>query len=146
MVSKSIELFQFNQKYCQTIGIHMAQTKKDRHTVNSIRLVFSVVLLLYSMASVAYVVYDAETISDYGACFFVLIAVAETVTMYLVTISKWKDILIFTENCERFIEKRKLKEQNKNEMSGHFFSVQKKCEIFLPFFKQVKTTPLSIKI
>lgn len=103
MAGGSVKLFQFNQKYCQSIGIELPNSNENRYT-------FSVILIfvtIFAMALFGYLVYGAQSMAEYGIVFFVLINNIFGTATYYITIWKMKDISKFTQNCEQFIEKSK---------------------------------------
>lgn len=103
-----IKLFQFNQKYCETIGIRLLASNQSHYRLNSKNLILIFFVVQFAIASAAFVVYDAESMGEYGVTFFVFIATVISMVDYSITIWKREFISTFTENCEVFIEKSKL--------------------------------------
>lgn len=101
----SIKLFQFNQKICQTIGIFVPQLNPNHYALNSMNLIMFIILAQFAVTLIAFVVYDAKAMGEYGAIFFSTTCVIKAMFDYFITIWKVKDILKMIENCEGFIEK-----------------------------------------
>lgn len=105
MAGGPIKLFQFNRKYCQAAGIVLPN--QNHFTFNSINLVVVICLVQLGLASVAFLLYDAQSMQEYGATFYGLSCIIEGFLAYFITIWKIKEIFEFTENCETFIGKSK---------------------------------------
>lgn len=103
----STKLFQFNQKYGQMIGIELSQPSKNRYAFNSTQLFLLISSTQFAMALLAFLVYDAETMAEYGITFVALITIIQAMVTYLNNISKLEYTLKFIENCQHFIENRK---------------------------------------
>lgn len=107
-----IKLFQLNQKYCRTFRIFVPQTNQNRLTNDTIKCMYLICLAQFGMASVAFLLYDANSMGDYGAAFFTLNDLIETAIAFAFTNWKIADILQFIANCEGFIEKRESRENS----------------------------------
>lgn len=107
-MADSIKLFQLNRKSCELIGIYVPQTEKDRHKRNSINLTFVICLTQFAITLVAFLLYDANSMSDYGAACYTLFTVLGSTIAYLIFVWKMNEILTFVANCELFIGKSKL--------------------------------------
>lgn len=107
MVNDSeIKLFQFNQKFCQMVGIGVRQMNKMcRYKVRAINTMFAISSVQFAMAALAFLLYDATSKGEYGACTFANLNTIEAVVDYFIMIWKAEEILKFIETCERFIEK-----------------------------------------
>lgn len=103
MAGASIKLFQFNQKFCQTMGIKLSRSNKNRYVFEHV--IFVIFETLFAITLVAFLLYDAESMGEYGATFFTLITIMLAFVIYFVMVWKIQNIMKFTENCERFIEK-----------------------------------------
>lgn len=103
MVDGSIKFFQFNQIYCQTIGIEVTKSFKSE----SKHLIFAISETIFTLALFGFLLYDAESIGEYGIIFFTLGCVVHATTFYIFMCCKIKDILKFIEHCETFCEKSK---------------------------------------
>lgn len=107
MAGGSFQLFQFTQKYCQAIGIHVPKSNDNRSRFNSKNLVFVLCLAQYGMASVTSLVYNAKSMGEYGIVFLILIDIIDSAAAYFIIVWKLEDMLKFIGNCEGFVEKRK---------------------------------------
>lgn len=103
-----IKLFQFNQRYCQTIGIKMPQSNPNSYKFNSIHLIFTICLAQLVMASATFMLNGAKSMGEYGLSFVTVICSVESMFVYLYTTWKWQDFLKFTEKCEALIKTSKL--------------------------------------
>lgn len=99
----SVRLFQLNQKYCQMIAIKLPQSKQNRY--NSINLIYAISATPYAVALAAFLLYDAKSMSEYGAAFVALLTEIESMLIYFTLLWKLEDTLRYIENCEAFIEK-----------------------------------------
>lgn len=101
----SIKLFQFNKRFCQTIGIFVPQTDYDRSIKTSKNVIFVVCVVQFALASIAFLLYDAKSMGEFGEIFFMVICSIEAMCSYFINVWNFEDILKFIENCEAFIEK-----------------------------------------
>lgn len=105
MAGRSIKLFQFNQEFCQTIGIELPQSNRNRYKRKAINLILIVCLVQYATATAGFLVYDAKSMGEYSVTFFAMICIIEALIDYLIIIWKLEDISKFIENCEKLIGK-----------------------------------------
>lgn len=100
IMTTSIKLFQFFQKFYEIIGIHSAQAnfKLSKTTC----LIF---LQMFTVTTVAYLVFDAKSMLDYGFGFFSLIYSINFNVMYLIFIWEFENTTKFIARCEEFIAK-----------------------------------------
>lgn len=106
MAGGSIKLFQFIERFCQLAGICVPQSNQNRNRLNAINWLVISFLVIFGVAVGAFLFYDAKTMFEYGFAFCVVVtALFECTAIYFISIWKVRDILKFTDNCERFIEK-----------------------------------------
>lgn len=105
MAGRSINLFQFNQKFCEIIGVKLPEANPNGHIFNLINLGVVISLTVFIMPTAAYLLYDANSMAEYGIVFYILICGIEGMVVYFITIWEIDEILEFIENCEEFIEK-----------------------------------------
>lgn len=98
-------MFQFNQNFCQTIGIISSKSTENRWTIKSIQLIFVTFMILFEIALFGFLVNGAESMGEYGITCFMLNCTMMAFALYLIIISKMENILAFIINCEAFIEK-----------------------------------------
>lgn len=110
----SIKLFQFNQKYSQSVGICLPKSSQRRFSINPINLLFIISLSLFLAASFAFILHDAKSMRDYGVEFFTIISIIEAMFMYSIPVWQLKNMLKFIEHCEGFIETSKINQINQS--------------------------------
>lgn len=104
----SIKLFQFIQKFHQTIGIYpSSQPNRKQHSINLTNTIFLICSVQNMFATAAFLVFEANSMFDYGFPIFSIIGIINGVVIYLTFIWQSKNTLKFIEFSERFIEKRK---------------------------------------
>lgn len=101
----AIKLFLFHQKFNQMAGIFL--TKSDQKSANAIRNIFVICPALNALAVAIFMVYEANSIFDYGYSFFMFISLTQCIILYLTFVWQSENILEFIQSCERFIEKSK---------------------------------------
>lgn len=112
MASNSIKLFQFSQKYCETFGIQLPVKSNEKRCIfKAIRWILDIFLLIFWVTSLAFMVYDAKSMVEYGMTLFTMITITLALVIYLITIWQIEEILKFVETCESFINKRKSKKK-----------------------------------
>lgn len=105
MATNSIKLFQFNQNFLQTVGIKFSKSNENRSKFEPMQLFLYGSLILLSMTSLAFLLYDAKSMVEYGIIFFTLLSAKFALVVYFMFIFKAEDNLKFTAICEKFIEK-----------------------------------------
>lgn len=103
----SIKLFQFLQKCYQTIGIHPSQRNHKPLLINCTKWIFVICQTQLLFSTVAFFVFEAESMFEYGFGFFALIAIINGIVIYLILIWQSENIVEFIENCEDFIVESK---------------------------------------
>lgn len=103
----SIKLFQFVQKYNQIIGIYSSQSTTMQGSINSTQAFFWISCAQIWFTIAAFLVFEANSMFDYGFEFFAFISIINGIAIYSIFIWQSQNTLKFIENCERFIEKRK---------------------------------------
>lgn len=119
-MTTSIKFFHFFQKCHKIIGIYPCQSIPKQHSINPIQIIFLICAFLHILVIVAYLVFEAKSIFDYGFAFFSLIAVVDIVFVYLILIWQLQNTLQFIRNCEDFIVNKS------TYYSEHFFILKKK--------------------
>lgn len=107
MAGDSIKLFQFNQKYCQMVGIKAPKTIDNRNKLELKQLIFAIFAILFEIELLAFLVNDAESMGEYGITIYFLCTALLALFDHSMLIWTMEDILKFTEYCEAFIEKSK---------------------------------------
>lgn len=107
-MARTLKLFRFNRRYCRAIGI-------DPHKSNGgicleigwKNLVFFVCEAQLTAALIAFMLFEAKSMLEYGTTFFAIANVLEVVIFH--TIFSWeiRNCLKFIKNCEQFIKMSK---------------------------------------
>lgn len=103
--SKSVKLFRFIQKCCHAIGIKSHRSHHDEINYNSTKSVFLGCLAQFAVTSMAFLVYDAQSMSEYSSIFYGLISTLKATIDFFILTWRLEEIAKFIENCEAFIEK-----------------------------------------
>lgn len=116
----SIKLFQFYQECHQIIGIHPSQSNQRQSTSNWKNTVTLIAFGLMMPTTAAFIIFDAESMFQYGSAFFLLICIIAFGIFYLIFIQSREITYKFIVTCEKFIEKSKISS------SVHIFHQKKK--------------------
>ena len=100
-----IKLFKFNQKLYQEIGAFPPAPDQNHSSVNSKKWFFLLALTYFLIPLFAYVVFEANSMFEYGFLFVICSSIILNILFYLMIIWQTENILSFIENCENFIEK-----------------------------------------
>lgn len=73
--------------------------------LNSKKWIFAICLAQLAAASIAFLVYDANSMGEYCVAFFTLTTLLEAGVAYFITLGKLENIWLFIDSCEKFIEK-----------------------------------------
>lgn len=103
MVSSN-QLFQFIQKTHQAIGIHPSQSEQKQCSINLKNKIFLFVNAENTVTTIAFIVFDAKSIIDYGIAFFVMSTTINITIIHSLFTWQVENTLKFFENCEEFIE------------------------------------------
>lgn len=96
-MASSIKLFQFIQRYHETVGMRSTQTNKRRSQI------FLIFAMQYMILQTIFLIIEANSMFDYGFGFFMAICVATTTIIYFLFKWQLKNTLTIIEDCERFI-------------------------------------------
>lgn len=110
----SIKLFQFNQKYCELIGIKLPRSNQQHTALNCKNFIFIICSTQLAIALFGFLLTDAKSMDEYAVIFFTLTDLIQTMVAYFVLIWKLENVSKFIENCEQFIEKSMWELQTKN--------------------------------
>lgn len=109
MAGDRIKLFESTQKNFQAIGIYPTSQFNHNHSrINSKIWAFLLCLTQFFISTVAYLMFEANSMFDYGMAFFTCTATVFAFISYLILFWQIENILKYIESCERFIEKSKL--------------------------------------
>lgn len=106
IMAGSVELFQFFQRFHQTIGIAHGPLPNQKQYSNSMKAIFLIILIQIVITTVAFLLFEAQiSMFDYCFGFCCLITLIESIDIYLLFIQQSEDTMKFIKNCEGFIEK-----------------------------------------
>lgn len=96
-------LFKSLRKRWQTMGI-IPPSPNQIHSFNQKNLFFLLSLTMITISTIAFLIFQAKTLIEYGSCMF--LSFADLSSLADVLISIWRIPIIFKmiEMCERFIE------------------------------------------
>lgn len=89
------------------MGVYPPRPDQKQYITNATQKIFLICCAQTIFTTAAFVVFEAESMFDYGFSFYVLIAMINITTIYLIFIGQLGNTLKFIEQCERFIEKSK---------------------------------------
>lgn len=89
------------------MGIYSPVKFNEIYSINPRNLFFTLSLTLTFISTVAYFLFQANSILDYGNSFYGSTSDLYTLTDFLVAVWKMPTILKFIELCEKFIENSK---------------------------------------
>lgn len=105
MAGRSIALFRFLRKFYRAVGIHPSQSDQNYCSFNRKNVVFCLCLVPSTIATAAFFLFKAESISDFELSLFFLPCCLLCLALYLILIWQIGKILKFIEDCEEFIER-----------------------------------------
>lgn len=82
----SIQLFQFVQRFHQTIGIYPCQSNQKQHPINWTQAIFSICSAQSMLTTAAFLVFEAKSMFECGLVFFILITMINAIVIYLIFI------------------------------------------------------------
>lgn len=105
---KTVKLFKFIRKTFQFIGFH-ALASNQSHRINSKIWINIFCLAQFLFSTTAFLLFDANSMMEYGMEFFTCITLIATMILYLTLVWQMGNILNYIENCEQFIGKSEFK-------------------------------------
>lgn len=106
-MASSIKIFQFVQKLHQIIGIHIPHLNQKQHPTIPTRMIFLICLIQMVITAMAFLLFEATSMFEYGLGTFVVVAMINGIVIYLTLIWQLQNTFKFIENCEEFVEKSK---------------------------------------
>lgn len=104
--AKKMELFQSLFQYLEFMGIYSLKTHQPQTFNMKILFVLSSIALL-GISVIAFVLIEAETVVDFGICFYGIVSDLSNSLDYMIIIWRMPIILKLIGNCEKFIEMSK---------------------------------------
>lgn len=103
----ALKLFQFLQRYWETIGICQSQLNQKQNLIYLIKTCVIIGSIQSICSLTAFLVFEANSIFEFGFGFYVVNVTIAGFAFYIIAIGQLSDTLEFVGNCERFIEKSK---------------------------------------
>lgn len=108
-MASSVKLFQSFLEIHKAIGIHSSHPNQKRCSLNSRNKLVFATSVQFTFTTVAFCVFDATSMFDYGFASYILFCTITGTIIYLLFIWKFDETLGFIESGEKFIEKSKRK-------------------------------------
>lgn len=124
MAGGPVKLFEFNQTYCQAIGIESPEPNRNKFKAK--HMIYIIFETNFELALFGFLMYDAKSMGEYGVTFFAMISTANAVGLYFITFWKVEKISQFIEHFEAIIEKSKSNVVTKNVF---FFTHNSVCRL-----------------
>lgn len=103
----SIKFFQFVQKCHEIVGMHPSQSNQNQWSNNLRTAIFIGFAVEGITITVGCILFEAESLFDYGFAFFILNCLVDNAINFLSLIWQAESTFKFIKHCEGFIEKRK---------------------------------------
>lgn len=114
----TVELFRFIQKTYQDIGIIPPRPNENHCSFNAKKWYFLFCLAQFFISAAAYLLFEANSIIEYGMVFYTCSTTVFSSVVYLILIWQRENILDFIANCEGFIQE---KSEYFSDRGGGFF-------------------------
>lgn len=98
--SDKIKLFKFIQKTYQDIGVYPPQSNQNCSSINAKKWLFSFILLQFFVSTTAYLLIEANSMTEYGMGFYTSVTIAIFSFFW-----QMKNTYSYIEHFERFIER-----------------------------------------
>lgn len=102
---EKIELFKSIRKIYKFIGIFPAESNPNGSILNASNWLHLCCVSMSFLTTVAYLLFEATGMTEYGVAFFVSISILLAIIKYLIICWQMQNILSYIGNCEQFIEK-----------------------------------------
>lgn len=107
-MARKIKLFRYVKKLYEMLGIYPLPAKHNHQHQNpfNVKNIFSsIAMTLLFVCSFAYFLFQANSMTELGGCFYCAISILEALLYFIVTFCKIRSILKFMKKLEDFIEK-----------------------------------------
>lgn len=104
-MAASIKLFSFIRKYRHVLGLYSLDTSQNVSSFNSRNWIYIISYVLFFVPSVAFFLYDAKSMQEYGISFYSASMAFFLMCIYTQMVVQMKNICHFTESFEQLIEK-----------------------------------------
>lgn len=105
-MARTLILFQFIRKSYHLLDIDLDQSQKN-HQFNLKILLTLLCMILVFVATSAFILFEAETTQDYGACFTAFFMEVFITIFFIINLVKMPKIINLIEMMESFIEESK---------------------------------------
>lgn len=105
MAGHSVKLLLFIRKYYGAIGIRSLRSSRNRSTLNWKNVILFVCYVQGIISKGAFLVFEANSVSDLGMAVFFWSAMFLGLGLYLIPMWEMENITKFIESSEAFIEK-----------------------------------------
>lgn len=105
MAGDSIKLFQFIQRYCQTIGVYPPRPNQNRYYMNSMNWFAFFCLDQFLISTAGFILFEANSMAEYTTTFFICLITVGCNIFSLLAFRQAKNISNSIGNWEVFIEK-----------------------------------------
>lgn len=139
----SIKIFRFIQKFHGIIGIYPPQPFEQQRSINTRNTMFLISCVKTMFTTVAFLIFEAQSMFDYGFAFLLSICVCHSTVIYALFIRRSENTFKCIATYEAFIEKSKRCERNnisaiKHETTLEFISINFYETALLPTGKNSK--------
>lgn len=101
----SLKIFQFIQKFQKIIGIHPIKSNRWHRSNIFRRAFFLIANAQFVLPTIAYLVFEGDTMFQFGMGVFISISSVTSVTIYFLFVWQLENMLKFIGICEEFIKK-----------------------------------------
>lgn len=107
-MARSIKLFEKIQKICQMIGLYQAPSQLNQNDSSNCKKFIVIMSLAFLLiATIAFMLYEAQTIEDYVAGFLTSTLAITILAYFLIFAVEIKNIIMLIGKFEDFIEMSK---------------------------------------
>lgn len=107
IMATSIKLFQFFQKFHETIGISISQANRKQWIITARKITFLICCLQLMFTTFTFLVFETKSMFEFGFGLFITLSTINTNVVYLISLWQLEKTSKYIENCEEFIRKRK---------------------------------------
>lgn len=103
----SIKLFQFFQKFQQTMGICPSQPNQNEYFITARKMCVFFCNTQITLTMIAFLVFETVSMFEFGFTFFLTNGMINSIVVYIISAWQVENTLKFIESCEGFIAKSK---------------------------------------
>lgn len=102
-----LKLFQVVKTILRIIGIYSSEPNPKQCSVNARNTIFLICNAQITFTTFAFLLFEADSLFDYGFGFFASISLINCTVIYLLFMGRYENTMNFIETCEKFVEKSK---------------------------------------